>query len=1264
MKPSLRSRTRVASGLMLGLLLASAAAAQLTPDQQADIILQSARKAYAEKNYPFAATRFREFLAKFGGHRDAASARYGLALALFETHPKNYTEIRDLLQPLAGNKTSAEYALIVYHLGLAMRGQGMQDQSLADAKPQEPKYRDSARQRFEEARQQFALAQAAFQAKVGDVTGAKELPIDMEWAVRARCDQAEMLLRLGKPKEAQALTAPFLKDPILTKSRYRDQGRYHYGFASLLLKEYPAAEQALTMLAPFSDPVFGTHARYLLARTHHLQEDRAEALAHYQSVLDDHATNVKNALLLLKQPDKLKNDPAEAARLLELVKSPPPDHVLRATFYLGVLQYEGGKFAEARSRFIECVKLNPNARLRFDAELRLGFCQVQLKEFGEAMKTLAPLVEKEKRLADQVLLWLAKAQAGAAPDAASNPAGYQKTLDGALATLRQAAERAQQMIATDPEARERRGDILLETADLQQLLKRSKEAASVYNQILAEKLLPEREEEVAQRLVTALHLAGDYNESDKAAQRFQEMFPKSTLRAAVLFRYAENATFRLLAAEKDPKLPERAKTLAALRDEAVKRLQLVIDKYPEFAHVNLARFSLGLTHYRMGDLEKARATFAAIPEPDRTGELALVPYIMADCLLRLAPTAIPEDALGVGKLEGQLKQAAQLLDGYIAAAANRPHTPDALLKLGLCLQRMAALQGQPKERLALLQAARGVYERLVKQFAGHPLQPQAILERAKCIAQSGDPNQAINELRRFTIDPLRGTPAAPMGVLHLATLLRGQNKAGEAVDVLSKAREFHEPLLSKDPQRAESLHLLRYHHGVALREAGKLPEARAVFALMLKEAGTPENAEAGLRLGQCLKEEGQHKLLLADKASGSPKKEDKDLAVKLREEGYGLIRQAAAQLQDQAEKLKDSASETRARMFYEAAWCYRLLAQPEIDAARETLTRELIKQLGPGAEKFPPPAVPLVKVPLQSQEKKAHSSYQALVVAFPDLPLATDARFELAELLSQRAQHDEAIKLLNEGLDREPPQDLTEKIRLRLGATHAAKGNIKSALAQFDAVSSNPKSPLFPQAHYRAGECLIAAKQFPEAIKRLSLFYSQPPMQNIPGLSDRALLRLGHAWASMQNWDESRKTLERLVQAFPNSPWVDEARYSLGWALQNQRQFDPAINQYQQVVNRTATETGAKAQLQIGLCRLEQKRFQDAANALLVVPFTYDYPDLTAAALVEAARAFAELKQTDQAVRLLERVVRDHASTPWADAARERLKALRTEGHK
>ncbi len=70
---------------------------------------------------------------------------------------------------------------------------------------------------------------------------------------------------------------------------------------------------------------------------------------------------------------------------------------------------------------------------------------------------------------------------------------------------------------------------------------------------------------------------------------------------------------------------------------------------------------------------------------------------------------------------------------------------------------------------------------------------------------------------------------------------------------------------------------------------------------------------------------------------------------------------------------------------------------------------------------------------------------------------------------------------------------------------------------------------------------------------------------------------------------------------------------------------------------------------------MEQKRYLDAANAFLVIPSTYDYPELRAAALLEAGKAYLELNQREQANRQFERIVREFPNTPWADAAKEKL---------
>src|SRR5260370_4418029 len=110
---------------------------------------------------------------------------------------------------------------------------------------------------------------------------------------------------------------------------------------------------------------------------------------------------------------------------------------------------------------------------------------------------------------------------------------------------------------------------------------------------------------------------------------------------------------------------------------------------------------------------------------------------------------------------------------------------------------------------------------------------------------------AINQLRQFVQGPLNNAPIAPMAVLHLATLLRSQNQAQLAADVLAQVRQQQEANLQKDPARAGWVPLLQYHHGVALREAGKRTEARAILDQVVKNSpDRPEAAEAALRSGQ------------------------------------------------------------------------------------------------------------------------------------------------------------------------------------------------------------------------------------------------------------------------------------------------------------------------------------------------------------------------------------------------------------------------------
>jgi TolA-binding protein len=199
-------------------------------------------------------------------------------------------------------------------------------------------------------------------------------------------------------------------------------------------------------------------------------------------------------------------------------------------------------------------------------------------------------------------------------------------------------------------------------------------------------------------------------------------------------------------------------------------------------------------------------------------------------------------------------------------------------------------------------------------------------------------------------------------------------------------------------------------------------------------------------------------------------------------------------------------------------------------------------------------------------------------------------------------------------------------------------------------------SPLRAAAYLVKGKALMLQKNWGEAITVLTRYRTGAEKYlNAGAITEEGLVRLAEAYAAAGSWEESRATYEHLIGRFGGSKWIVEARFGIGFALQQAKQFDRAIEAYADVTRRTSSEMAARAQLQIGLCRAEQKRWQDAVNELLVVPGSYDYAEWAASASLEAGKALVELKQPAQAKDILQRVVRDHPGTEWAQLAQKRI---------
>lgn len=205
---------------------------------------------------------------------------------------------------------------------------------------------------------------------------------------------------------------------------------------------------------------------------------------------------------------------------------------------------------------------------------------------------------------------------------------------------------------------------------------------------------------------------------------------------------------------------------------------------------------------------------------------------------------------------------------------------------------------------------------------------------------------------------------------------------------------------------------------------------------------------------------------------------------------------------------------------------------------------------------------------------------------------------------------------------------------------------------------SYPGSVLTPAADILLGDALIALDR-----PRLgAVAFERALEEPDPELRAAAMLRLGDALGLAGDWERSRQVFADYLASHGDAPHAYQARFGLGWALEQSGDLDAAVESYREVIAEHNGPTAARAQFQIGECLFAQERYDEAVRELLRVDILYDYPQWSAAALYEAGRAFEQLRKLGEARRQYRETLERFADSEWAALAQERLERLSEAG--
>jgi TolA-binding protein len=325
------------------------------------------------------------------------------------------------------------------------------------------------------------------------------------------------------------------------------------------------------------------------------------------------------------------------------------------------------------------------------------------------------------------------------------------------------------------------------------------------------------------------------------------------------------------------------------------------------------------------------------------------------------------------------------------------------------------------------------------------------------------------------------------------------------------------------------------------------------------------------------------------------------------------------------------------------------------------------------------------------QNKEAVEAFAELIKQCPESSLVGECQFHVGEAEYKAGKFQAAALAFAAAMDKAGKTQLGEKASHNLGWAYYRLENFTNAEQTFAYERALwPQGPLAVDAAFMEAECLFGQarmeKKYSKPVdaavleedrllrqkKYAQALAAYEAVKN-PSSKDFQVLTLLHSAQALgqlkasddvhvaQQWQKSVELLDRLVKDFPDTPYLPEALYERGWALQNLGKLDEAVGEYTQVVAKSKQEAAARAQFMIGEVQFQQKKHAEALASFYQVLYGYAYPQWQADAAYEAARCFEVLKKKPQALKQYQELVEKFPQSDKVSSAKERIKSLESE---
>ena len=268
---------------------------------------------------------------------------------------------------------------------------------------------------------------------------------------------------------------------------------------------------------------------------------------------------------------------------------------------------------------------------------------------------------------------------------------------------------------------------------------------------------------------------------------------------------------------------------------------------------------------------------------------------------------------------------------------------------------------------------------------------------------------------------------------------------------------------------------------------------------------------------------------------------------------------------------------------------------------------------------------------------------------------------ELAELNLESGDQDKVIARLTETLAEVTDGALRQDISYQLASAHFKKGDHEVAAGQFEKLLADyPESKLLASMLFQAGESRL---KLGETVAARGHFAKAAEVPGSPeSLAESIMMRLAETRALTGQHAEAAASYAEFLEKFPKSRWVRNARFGLGFAMENGGDSDNAIPEYRKLLaDKKVDLWTVRGRFQLGECYFNLQKYEEAIAEFVNVEINYrKYPGWQAKAVLEMGRVLIAQGKKEQAAERLKEVIKRYPNEKAATVAQQYLDELRS----